>query len=227
MFEGLRTDTVAYLPIFRRTGNSCFSAATEIGRDGSFEWNEKNWDDKRGRLCREIVYSPAGTVAMSLYRDAAWEYLTLHDVCGSYYVPGVSPYYLQTNFNYAATLFAKFAVGNASASARYGQIEFPEEKVELAIDDRGIDFAESVEGLGFGFNPQTGIFCGAARLSYDDGQKKKIVTGHYRGVLLPGWIDCNCGHTVPLRPYGSGTFYFKDIFNKKIVNRSFSVDLDK
>ena len=228
MFEGLRTDTVAYLPIFRRTGNSCFSAATEIGRDGAIEWNTNNYDNVRQRLCREIVYAPAGTMAMSLYRDAAWEYLTLHDVCGSYYVPGVSPLYLQTEFGYSDTLFARFAVGSASASARYGRIAIPADAVQLEIGERDIDFAESIEGMAFGFNPQTGIFCGAAKLTYENDEgKKKMSVGYYRGVLLPGWIDCNCGHNIPLRPYGSGTFYFKDTINKKTANRSFSVDLDK
>lgn len=53
----------------------------------------------------------------------------------------------------------------------------------------------------------TGMFSGSANLTRLDGS---VVPGKFMGVLLPGWIDCNCGDSVIERPFASGAFIYKE-----------------
>ena len=39
------------------------------------------------------------------------------------------------------------------------------------------------------------------------------VTASFKGVILPGWLDCGCGDELPVRPFAASTFYYSNRVN--------------
>ena len=56
------------------------------------------------------------------------------------------------------------------------------------------------------FSSQTGVITGKAKVAVD----RRTVTATFKGVILPGWIDCGCGDEIPVRPFAAGTFYYSN-----------------
>ena len=59
------------------------------------------------------------------------------------------------------------------------------------------------------FSPQTGVISGTAKTVID----RRTVTASFKGVILPGWLDCGCGDELPVRPFAAGTFYYSNRVN--------------
>lgn len=59
------------------------------------------------------------------------------------------------------------------------------------------------------FAPDTGVITGTAKTVVD----RRTVTASFKGVILPGWIDCGCGDDLIARPFASGTFYWSEFVN--------------
>ena len=217
----------AYLPVFRRSGGACFSAALEIGENGKEKWATNSYTEGRVALDREIVNAAAGTKAMFIRADYAWEFVTLQEVCGSYFVPGISPQELVGLFYEGSPSFEMaFGEGWAAVSNRYGRASVSAGgKFEIEIGERKLTLVERTDGLAFAYNPQTGVFAGSAKIQFENGKK---AAGQFRGILIPGWTSCGCGlENPPLRPFGSGTFRFRDALGPYLVTRSFPVDIDE
>lgn len=217
----------AYLPVFRRTGGSCLSAYLEIGENGDKKWSGNTFAGGRSTLDREIVTAAAGTCGMFCHADYAWDYMTLFDACGSYFVPRISPQTLTGLFYDGHPPFRMtFGEGWASVSNRYGKVGMVAgDAFGVEIGERKLALAERTDGLAFAYNPQTGIFAGSAQIQFENGKR---AAGQFRGILIPGWTSCGCGlENPPIRPFGSGTFRFRDAIGAWLVTRSFPVDIDE
>lgn len=210
----------ATLPVFRRMSRNVFSAALEIAADAVH-----SWDDTGDPFARQVVNAADGTVAFSLHRDPKWTYSSLHGAYGSYYVPYVSPAGLVALFyGPGYTYSMAFDAAAAMQSDSHGALA-PPGPFQVLPGERKLALAGATEGLTFSYSPMTGVFSGSGKLVFGDG---KSTTGYYRGIVIPGWSDCGCGlDDVTVRPFGSGTFKFRDTSGGKTVVRSIAVDIDK
>ena len=52
------------------------------------------------------------------------------------------------------------------------------------------------------------------------------MTASFKGVVLPGWLDCGCGDELPVRPFASGTFYYSSRVNGFSTPSSLAFDLN-
>lgn len=222
----LKAYSVAFLPVFFRTGADCFSAVMEIGKDGAEKWDSNTF--ARGLLDREIVNPEAGTCALYLNRSEVGDCRSLHGVAGSYFEPRVSPLYLRDRFYEGKDpengFSVRFALERASESLRDGAFSLPTNELAVVLGEKRIVVREKVTCETFTCNPITGVFNGIAKVTFETGH---AVLGTYRGVLIPGWTTCGCGtDDYPVRPFGSGTFYFSDGYGADLITRSIPVDLD-
>ena len=72
------------------------------------------------------------------------------------------------------------------------------------------------------FSTQTGVITGTAKTVVD----RRTVTASFKGVILPGWIDCGCGDELAVRPFASGTFYYSNRTNGFSTPASLEFDLN-
>ena len=72
------------------------------------------------------------------------------------------------------------------------------------------------------FSPETGVITGTAKVAVG----RRTVTASFKGVILPGWIDCGCGDELPVRPFASGTFYYSNRVNGFSTPASLEFDLN-
>lgn len=198
------------IPIFRRVGRNVFSATLTIEPEAALKWDSP--DDPRAR---EVVHLADGTMALSVHRDAAWEYELVHNMAvGSYYLPGVSS--LELSETFYTNLYARPIIhilrfsADGMESPAFGSLSVPEADIVPSGDTMSL--ASSVKGLTFAFKARTGLFSGSAVVTFtDESGKKKKVTGSYRGLLTPGWVrNCDCGDTVPEWYFGSGFLRYRD-----------------
>lgn len=215
----------ALLPVFRKVSRSCFSATLEIGADGAAKWDKGDIEAKPGFLDREIVNAAPDTVALTLHRDDAWDYVTTNEVYGSYFIPGVDPAELSRLFYDGRWQFAlQFKASQTPPSERHGEVRLVDSNANVAINTNAVWMISENDHVVFSYDPQTGIFSGGADLVFADG---RTAFGEYCGALIPGWTTCGCGlENPPIRPFGSGTLRYRDWVNGRAVVRSFPVDVD-
>ena len=215
------------LPIFRRVGKNVFSATLTIDPEAALKWDSP--DDPRAR---EVVRLAGGTMALSVHRDASWEYEAVHNMAaGSYYLPGVPALELSEMFYtnlYERPIVHVLRFDTAGfESPAFGSLSVPEADIVPSGDT--MSPASPIKDLTFAFKSRTGMFSGSAVVTFtDESGKKKKVTGSYRGVLTPGWVrNCDCGDIVPEWYFGSGFLRYRD-FNSdgRAVMKSLPVTLD-
>ena len=203
-----------------------------IDAGGADKWDSaEGFKDAYGDewLKREVVRGASDAESYVLHREAALSYETRHEAYGSYYVPGVSPVYLDSFYEASSgyepgkPFTLAFDTSMAADSERYGAIlALPELAVRAGAKTLVLD---RTAGFSFGFNSRTGVFSGSARFSFDGG---RAVVGTFRGVLAPGWVlPCECGIVAPERPFGHGALIFRDIVNGRSAARSIPAILDK
>lgn len=81
------------------------------------------------------------------------------------------------------------------------------------------------------FSMKTGVVSGSLKLAFAE----KTVTAKYKGVVIPGWHDCQCETPDPSDPYridmsqpfAVGAAWFTDKVDKKSVKRGFAVKIDE
>lgn len=219
--------SLIHVPLFRRIGKSCFSAVLAIKPNAS-----ENWDSPSDPIAREVAGLATGTMALSLHRDTAWDYEICHETAvGSYYVPDVSPLELSEMFYsylYGSPVRHKLRfAADGVKSPEFGGLSAPEATV--VPGEAALTLESKPLGLLFKFSPRTGMFSGAAVLTFTDERgRRKNVTGSYRGLLTPGWIrNCDCGYTPPEWYFGSGFVRYRDFDdNGRAVIKSVPVTLD-
>ena len=85
----------------------------------------------------------------------------------------------------------------------------------LALFELGTesDLVATVDGVDvqaiWKFSSDTGVLTGTAKTVVD----RRTVTASFKGIVLPGWIDCGCGDDLVTRPFASGTFYWSEFVN--------------
>lgn len=72
------------------------------------------------------------------------------------------------------------------------------------------------------FSSDTGVLTGKAKAVVG----RRTVTASFKGVVLPGWVDCGCGDEQVVRPFASGTFYYSSLVNGFSTPASLAFDLD-
>lgn len=73
------------------------------------------------------------------------------------------------------------------------------------------------------FSSATGVLTGTAKTTID----RRTVTATFKGVILPGWLDCGCGDGFIVRPFASGTFYYSNRLNGISTPASLEFTLDR
>ena len=147
------------------------------------------------------------------------------------FIPGISPRTLVGEFYEGDPSFAMtFGKDWAAAMRRYGKVEVTvgaDQPIE--IGERKLALSDHPENVFFAYNPQTGVFAGSAQIAFTNGvDVVKKAAGQFRGILIPGWTSCGCGlENPPIRPFGSGTFRFRDADGPSLVTRSFPLDIEE
>ena len=225
-------DPCAEVPVFVRSEKNVFGAVLTVDSGGAGKWDsESGFRDALNNewLERELVRGAVDAETYVLHRETALSYETRHEVYGSYYVPGVSPAFLDSfyestaGYDPGAPFALEFDATNAVASERYGEMSpLPELLVRAGAKTLALD---KTDGYSFSFSARTGVFRGTARLVFGDG---RTANGTFSGVVTPGWVlPCECGIVAPEKPFGSGALWFRDVVGEDGVMRSIPVVLDR
>lgn len=192
----------AEIAVFARAARNVLGAILHLDADGASKWESAEAVPGEDRLARELVTAAPGAAAYVLPRTVAGAgEPSFYGVYGSYFEPRVSPLRLDAFFDDAT----RFAPGGLYALA-FG---VPEGTApEGAVEARDTAFAcARTAGLSFSYSRQTGAFRGAARVR---GAAGRIVTGIYRGLVVPGWVlPCECGLVAPEKPFGTGVLLLR------------------
>ena len=124
------------------------------------------------------------------------------------------------------------APGNALVAtlAVYGGYYVPGGTLDdwLALFELGTesDLVAAVDGSDvqaiWKFSSDTGVLTGTAKTVVD----RRTVTASFKGVILPGWLDCGCGDDLVTRPFASGTFYWSEFVNGITTPASLELNLN-
>jgi len=209
-------DAVAEVTIFKRTTKDVLGVKLAI------KANSDLWFDD---LYAQMIHHVAGAPAYVLHRTTALSYLTTQFAYGGWYVKAIAPSTLCATFGYDDEDI-RFVVSTErlADSEKYGA-PLSITEAQIVADDKTLSLGLAPAGMRFSFLKSGGTFSGSATMVFDSGASVK---GTFKGVLMPGWSGCGqCveGRTLVDRPFGSGTFYFKDSLGGLSVVRSCPVDL--
>ena len=204
----------ALVPVFKTSKNGTISALLDVLPDAKEEYENDNpaiilaedgtipfWSCAKGIATEENLKAYGGYYAKAL---------NFEDICISLYAKNA--------FTLDLDIDALDWAGSATSIASAPQIEVSFKKSSFVI--------ESVKGVSFTKSSSTGIISGKVPLTLTNG---KTLKANFKGIVLVGWEDCNCGDTpiVPEnRPFVSGTCYFTDTVNGVRVTRSIPIDLN-
>ena len=210
-------DDVAEAVLFKRTSKDVVAMTLAI------KANADNWQDE---AYAQMIHDAAGTTSYVLHQERDNSYVTCQSAYGGWYVPNIAPDRLCAAFGYDPDgISLTFATDALADSERDGAL-LPIAPSRLSAGGRSLAVVEAAEGVRFSFAAKTGLFQGSATLAFASGRKVK---GKFKGALLPGWSSCpECteGREFVARPFGSGTFYFKDTVNGRAFTRSLPVALN-
>lgn len=193
--------------IFARSGNNVFGASLLISPDG-----EAFWDDPVSVSNREVVNPVEGMVTYVLHRQAGLTYVTLHDVCGSWY-----PTSLKVG-SVVAAFYQNPATEFAVGIGGIGRIAM------AAYDGKKFALTEAMAGTSLKVADKKGTFSGKAAVEIDG----KKVSGTLKGVLVPGWYEnCDCGDVPKEIPFGNGLFIYKAKVGSTTATLSLPVVIDE
>ncbi len=143
---------------------------------------------------------------------------------GGYYAKDINLESLCTEL-YAKSVFTlDLGVGELDWTGSATQIASVPD-IEVTVKKSSFSLQAS-KGVSFSKSSSTGILSGKVPLTLANG---KTLKAKFKGILLLGWEDCNCGETPIVsenRPFASGTCYFTDTMNGVKVTRSIPVDLN-
>lgn len=206
----------AILPVLKRSSQDVISVLVRIQANGEKLYS----DDETAR----IVLADDSVVPYWNHDDKVVAYSGTFDVFGGWYPQNTTVVEWLDIFEEQPTPFELAVVmpEEGVVSDMYGElVEVP--SATLDVDDRrGFAVVESVGKMKMSFNKKTGLISGNGKLVFEDG---KSLTGHFKGVLTPGWIDCGCGDDRVILPFGSGTFYYTDRLGKRTFKNYLRVEL--
>lgn len=220
-YEDAATGTkYAAFPVFCRTSLGIFAAELTIRAGGAAEADKNPYD---GGLNPQIVREAPGSVPYLLRNDLA-EPIPLECYGGAYNSSHSLWKILEARQGDVHAFTLDFNAGALADSAVYGAITaLPEITVANEGEKLTAQSAGTLRGK-LTFAKRTGLLSGTIPVRFANG---RVVSGKFRGVLLPGWHDCQCGESYePIeRPLASGVVTFADKVGRKTVTRTFSADL--
>ena len=208
----LPTGEAVELVVFKRVSSvNLISARMCLAPDG-----EKKWADFTDDGRREIVNSVPGTSNYILHRQGFFEYLTEHDVVGSWYPNSLKiNEIIQVFYDFVGQKFALNIRDEAGHGLAVAEVAFNGKKFCLVNKVNGLSFTCDTNGRFWGtvnFDPGTGT----------------IVKGNFKGVFVPGWFEAcgGCGGDIKLYPFGGGALWYNRKFDRKTVTEGLTVTLD-
>lgn len=220
--------TYLRLPVLKATSRDGLAATLRIRREAE----RLHLDEERLR----VVLPVEDVLPLWRHDEKTLAHETELAVYGSWFAKGLTVAQWMEAFDLGDTAELVFDTSRLAPSETHGAALAPDPTVLVAS---GVTFkpAVKVSGLTFSVSRYTGVFCGSAKLSFADG---RTVSGTYRGVLLPGWLDCGCGLDPEdqgdgvdpndptryiVRPFASGAFVFRDTVGGRSVNRGLPVEI--
>ncbi len=206
----------ALLPVFKSTSKDLFSALLRIQADGASLYA----DDETVR----VVLAEEGVAPYWRHTENGFSYSGTLNAYGGWYPQKTTvPEWLAIFEEQTHPFSLVFQVPESGVESEvHGALaEVPTATVE-ADDRKNLVISEKTGYVTVSFNKTSGLFSGKAKLVFEDG---KTVTGTYKGLLTPGWLDCGCGDDRVVLPFGSGTLYYADKVGGRSVKRSIAVEL--
>lgn len=206
----------ALLPVFRRTSKCLFSALLRIQANGASLYA----DDETVRVV--LADEDVAPYFRCTQNGVGFEG-TLGAYGGWYPMKTTVSEWLEIFEEQTHPFVLAFVVPAAGVKSElHGTlVEVPTAMV--AADARKNLVIAKKEGYAtISFNKTSGLFSGKAKMVFEDG---KTVSGTYKGLLTPGWLDCGCGDDRAVLPFGSGTLYYSDKVDGVTVKKSIAVEL--
>ncbi len=207
----------AILPIIKRSSSDVFSVALRIKANGRSLYTDSN--------TVRIVLAEDGTSAYWAHFDQGKGIENFLNTWGGWFNKNLTLKEWMSMFSMGDVL--EFAVDTSLFMPGDGGEDLLQATTAtLAVDDRKSFVAIEVLGEPFkiSYARGTGVIRGKATLTFSNG---KSVLAAYEGVLLPGWIDCQCyEESLQERPFASGSVIFKDLVNGVRVKRSLPFNID-
>lgn len=145
-----------------------------------------------------------GACAYTISRTDAGDQLAWHEVYGAYFKKNGTPQQLCDLFRLSRDLEFRMSVDDV-VSERYGEATDCSSAALRAGSGFDIVSAHGPVKL-TSYSKSAGVLSGTAAIRFEG----KTVSGNFRAVVMPGWIDCGCGQEIPIRPFAAGTFWFSD-----------------
>lgn len=190
----------ACLPIFVRSSQRVFGALLQIAPNGAATWSAPIRAEELN-----VVGAADKTVAYCLMREKI-TVLTTHEIFGSWFATGSTPKTLCQRFSLGDAFCASVVADGFARSERYGDVvTLP--SATVGISGKKFVTRAAVGGMKLSaYAVKTGIVKGRGKIRFSG----HVVEGQFVGIVMPGWIDCQCVEGFVERPFASGAFWFTD-----------------
>ena len=195
--DGLSHEYVR-LPIFERTAQKTFGAFLRIMPDAA-----KTWSTPIESLNLPTVSAAEGIRTYSVARTHGLE-VRCHEVYGAYFKGGYTPAELCALFGLGTKM--KITTGiDGYVSERFGAVtSWPD--VTLEAKGRSFSLVSANTPLKGKYVAESGIVKFMGKIAFGNVTRTAI----FVGVVMPGWVDCQCSEGFVERPFAAGTIYFTD-----------------
>ena len=202
-YEELDEDGFAHeyarLPIFVRAQTRTFGAYLKIKPNAA-----DTWENPQSSIDIPAVFAVDGTKVYSVARTAVGNEILFHDVYGSYFRGSETPAQLCSLFGLSDQLELTTGIEGV-VSERYGRaVKWP----TATLQAKGASFAiiEPSSSLKGKNSRASGIVKFKDVIEFENGRRTCL----FSGVIMPGWVDCNCGEGFIERPFAAGSLYYTD-----------------